>query len=78
MPNKMLLSMRELEAGLDPIRQSPKDAGVVELIVRRPRAARASWPRMPNWTGCRGSWATIGSLAARVSRPTARRIPTRN
>jgi len=29
--------MAELEAGLDEIRQSPKDEGVLELIVRRPR-----------------------------------------
>jgi hypothetical protein len=28
--------MAELEAGLDEIRQSPKDEGVLELIVRRP------------------------------------------
>jgi hypothetical protein len=31
------LTMPELEAGLDVIRQSPADSGVVELIVRRPR-----------------------------------------
>lgn len=31
------LTMAELEAGLDEIRRSPKDEGVVELIVRRPR-----------------------------------------
>jgi hypothetical protein len=30
------LTMKELEAGLDHIRLSPKDEGVVELIVRRP------------------------------------------
>jgi hypothetical protein len=30
------LSAEELEAGLDDIRQSPRDAGVLELIVRRP------------------------------------------
>src|SRR6476659_8542084 len=30
------LTMEELEAGLDHIRLSPKDEGVVELIVRRP------------------------------------------
>jgi hypothetical protein len=30
------LSLAELEAGLDEIRSSPRDAGVVELIVRRP------------------------------------------
>ena len=31
------LTMEELEAGLDEIRRSPKDEGVVELIVRRPQ-----------------------------------------
>ena len=31
------LSMAELEAGLDEIRRSPSDGGVLELIVRRPR-----------------------------------------
>jgi hypothetical protein len=31
-----LLTMEELEAGLDEIRRSPKDVGVLELIVRRP------------------------------------------
>jgi MOSC domain len=30
------LTMEELHAGLDGIRQSPKDEGVLELIVRRP------------------------------------------
>jgi hypothetical protein len=30
------LSMEELEAGLEDIRRSPKDEGVLELIVRRP------------------------------------------
>lgn len=30
------LTMAELEAGLDEIRQAPKDEGVLELIVRRP------------------------------------------
>ena len=30
------LTMTELEAGLDDIRQSPKDSGILELIVRRP------------------------------------------
>jgi hypothetical protein len=32
------LTMEELDAGIDEIRQSPKDAGVLELIVRRPQA----------------------------------------
>ncbi len=31
------LTMKELEAGLDHIRQSPKDNGVLEMIVRRPQ-----------------------------------------
>jgi hypothetical protein len=31
------LTMQELEAGLDEIRQAPKDHGVLQLIVRRPR-----------------------------------------
>jgi MOSC domain-containing protein YiiM len=31
------LTMAELEAGLDEIRRAPKDEGVLELIVRRPR-----------------------------------------
>lgn len=31
------LTMEELEAGLDDIRQSPKDKGMLELIVRRPQ-----------------------------------------
>jgi hypothetical protein len=31
------LTMPELEAGLDSIRQSPREAGVLELIVRRPQ-----------------------------------------
>ena len=31
------LSMAELEAGLDHIRQAPKDQGTLKMIVRRPR-----------------------------------------
>ena len=31
------LTMSELEAGLDEIARSPKDGGVLEMIVRRPR-----------------------------------------
>src|SRR5258708_35131529 len=31
------LTMAELEVGLDEIRKSPKDAGVLDLIVCRPR-----------------------------------------
>jgi hypothetical protein len=38
MLNVARLSLAELEAGMDHIRQSPKDHGVLKLIVRRPRA----------------------------------------
>jgi hypothetical protein len=31
------LSMRELEAGLESIRQAPRDDGILRMIVRRPR-----------------------------------------
>jgi MOSC domain-containing protein len=37
MGGEKLLTTDELEAGLDEIRQSPKDAGVLKLIVRRPK-----------------------------------------
>ena len=33
-----LMTMEALEAGLDEIRGSPKDAGALQLIVRRPRS----------------------------------------
>ena len=31
-------TMGEMESGLEEIRQSPRDVGVLELIVRRPEA----------------------------------------
>ena len=34
------LTMAELEAGLDDIRQSPKDEGALQLIVRRPQVGQ--------------------------------------
>jgi hypothetical protein len=37
MAEAKLLTMAELEAGLDAIRESPKDEGVIALIVRRPQ-----------------------------------------
>ena len=36
METLMHLSITELEAGLEHIRQSPNDNGVLEMIVRRP------------------------------------------
>lgn len=37
MDSQKHLTMAELEAGLDEIRRSPKDEGIVEMIVCRPR-----------------------------------------
>ncbi len=37
MPDVKHLTMGELEAGLDDIRRSPQDVGVLQLIVRRPQ-----------------------------------------
>ena len=37
MQNVYQLSMKELESGMDHIRQAPKDNGVLKMIVRRPR-----------------------------------------
>lgn len=37
MASQKHLTMAELEAGLDEIRRSPKDEGILEMIVRRPR-----------------------------------------
>ena len=37
MLNVAYLSMTELEAGLEHIRQAPKDHGILKMIVRRPR-----------------------------------------
>lgn len=37
MQSEIRLSKEDLEAGLDHIRRSPKDEGVVEMIVRRPQ-----------------------------------------
>lgn len=36
MPELIHLTMEELQAGLDQIRQAPKDQGTLDLIVRRP------------------------------------------
>jgi MOSC domain-containing protein YiiM len=38
------LTMAELKAGLDEIRKSPRDAGLLELIVQRPRTDERSCP----------------------------------
>ena len=40
MENEKHLTYNELEAGLDEIRRSPKDEGILELIVRRPKVGQ--------------------------------------
>lgn len=37
MENNFHLTLEQLEAGLDHIRQSPRDHGLIELILRRPK-----------------------------------------
>jgi hypothetical protein len=37
MPDDEFLSLDQLETGLDPLRDAPKDSGVLKLIVRRPQ-----------------------------------------
>jgi hypothetical protein len=37
MPDALHLTIEELEAGLDEIRASPREEGVLKLIARRPR-----------------------------------------
>jgi hypothetical protein len=39
-PNDNHLTLEELEAGLDSIRQSPKDNGVLKFIIRRPQEGK--------------------------------------
>ncbi len=59
------LTMAELEGGLDAIRQSPKDEGVLELIVRRPQVGEReelAAGELDQLAGLVGdSWKTRGS-----------------
>lgn len=61
------LTMEELEAGLDFIRQSPKDGGVLELIVRRPQVderERLATGQLDLVSGLEGdNWKIRGSSA---------------
>jgi MOSC domain-containing protein YiiM len=56
--------MSELEAGLDAIRQSPRDDGILRLIVRRPRAREREVLEQGELTRADGlagdSWSTRG------------------
>ena len=59
------LTMAELEAGLDEIRQSPADAGVLELIVRRPQMGEREVLQVGELDRVEGlvgdNWSTRGS-----------------
>ncbi|HET6890292.1 MAG TPA: hypothetical protein VFH31_04260 [Pyrinomonadaceae bacterium] len=60
------LTMEELERGLDIIRQAPKDEGVLELIVRRPKVDAREVLEEGELSLIEGlvgdSWSTRGSI----------------
>jgi hypothetical protein len=60
------LTMQDLERGLDHIRQSPKDEGILELIVRRPQVNAREVLDEGELSLIEGlvgdSWSTRGSL----------------
>jgi len=65
-PSKMThLELPELELGLDQIRRSPKDEGILELIVRRPRTDERETLGRGELTQAEGlvgdTWRTRGS-----------------
>jgi MOSC domain-containing protein YiiM len=59
------LTMTELEEGLDAVRQSPRDDGILRLIVRRPRAREREVLEQGELTRAHGlagdSWSTRGT-----------------
>jgi hypothetical protein len=61
------LTTAELEAGLEHIRQSPKDAGILHLIVRRPQSERRDIleeAQLDLVAGLVGdNWSTRGSIS---------------
>ena len=64
------LTMEQLEAGLDDIRDAPKDAGVVHLIVRRPETLeREILDEGQLDTPQKGLLATTGARAAADRQP---------
>ena len=62
-------TMQELEAGLDEIRQAPKDRGVLRLIVRRPKVNERQVLEEGHLDPARGlvgdTWETRGSSRGR-------------
>jgi hypothetical protein len=65
MEDSKRLTMEQLEAGLDYIRQSPDDNGVLEMIVRRPRTDEREVlevGELDRTEGLKGdNWSTRGS-----------------
>jgi hypothetical protein len=59
------LTLQELEAGLETIRQSPQDSGALELIVRRPQTEERELPDAAELDVVEGlvgdNWRTRGS-----------------
>ena len=68
------LTMAELEAGLDEIRRSPKDEGVVELIVRRLQIDEREVLEEGELSLLEGLVGAAGKCAAVLVRRTGRRI----
>ena len=70
------LAMDELENGLEHIRQSPSDKGVLGMIVRRPEGRQTGkcWTK-GCWTSPKAWWATTGACGQnpprRMTQPTA-------
>ena len=69
---------QELEAGLDWIRQSPKDAGELKLIVRRPEILQREVLTVGELNLIEGWRATTGMYEAAHGRLTGARIQTCN
>jgi hypothetical protein len=69
MADMKYLTMAELEAGLDEIRQSPQEEGVLAMIVRRPRTGEREVLTDGELTlkeGLKGdNWSTRGSAQTR-------------
>jgi hypothetical protein len=59
------LNLAELEAGLEEIRRSPRDGGLLELIVRRPRTEQREVPQQATLDAVQGlvgdNWLARGS-----------------
>src|SRR5947208_1605346 len=70
------LTMAELHAGLEAIRQAPKDHGVLELIVRRPQRDAREVLAEGKLDLSKASWATVGERAAVPRRRTGQLIRT--